>query len=215
MNDQYPYYRQGRHQKQNIYRHDGPDTESTYIGVFFTPEDAKRAVEALNLYVAAMITTFTPPAPGGMVTEVCPHDCDHCHGNFCPCDNPGCAGGTEATEGCSRRAYNQGRLCGPDCYEDTCGDNEADEIVAAVTDYDLDTKPGYVWLVASALDRTSRMHAVPALAITDQTPKYRELLLDTACSPNTPRSLIRIDETAHIEFKQCVRCARKLEQDTP
>lgn len=46
---EHAHYRVGRHQAQNVYRHDpGGDPDGLYIGVFFNPETAALIVEALN-----------------------------------------------------------------------------------------------------------------------------------------------------------------------
>lgn len=63
MNDPRPFYRVGRHNPQNVYRHDGPaDKNGTFVGVFFTPDTggpgdgaryARLAVHGLNAGLAA------------------------------------------------------------------------------------------------------------------------------------------------------------------
>lgn len=49
------FYRQGRSQARNVYRH-GPDDpeDGEFIGVFFDPEDARIAVEAMNMMIGKL-----------------------------------------------------------------------------------------------------------------------------------------------------------------
>lgn len=42
------FYRQGNSQKQNVYRVTPQQPEGVYIGVFFSEQDAAKAVRALN-----------------------------------------------------------------------------------------------------------------------------------------------------------------------
>lgn len=53
MKQEKVWFRQGRSQARNVYRHMGDEADGTYIGVFFDPQDARMAVAALNALCVA------------------------------------------------------------------------------------------------------------------------------------------------------------------
>jgi len=193
MNDPRPYYRVGRHNPQNVYRHDGPDgPDGQHVGVFFTPDKngqagdgahyARLAVHGLN---AAIVAGAEHGAQADASEETWSKFVNHPDSEYAvPVEQSG-----------------------GDTY--TIGDpgTPPDE-------YDPPVTPRYVWLVASALQPGSRMHAVPAVRIREGEPTYREIMVVPACRTNEFLLLVLVDDPDTAEFTKCVRCTHIIEQET-